>query len=97
MSSFLKLGDSNKKMIFLTKFNPILFRFKNISICFLLFFNIVTFSQKLPTNSTSENNSFSTEINEADLLKAQKTASQEKNMTKQHLFCQNTIINFLKV
>lgn len=82
MSSFLKLGDSNKKMINLTKFNPVLFLFKNSSICFLLFFNIAIFSQQKPTKLTTENKSLSTEINEADLLKSAKDCITRKEYDK---------------
>lgn len=69
MSSFLNLGESNKKMIILTKVNPLFLWLKNGCICFLIFFNIAVFSQKQPQKSTTKIDTFSTDIKEADLLK----------------------------
>jgi Tfp pilus assembly protein PilF len=94
MPSFLNLEYSNKKMINLTKFNPILFQFKNISICFLIFFNIAVFSQKQLLKSTNENDSFSTKINEVELLKSANYYITKKKYDKAAFILSKYYIHF---
>jgi hypothetical protein len=97
MSSFFILEYSNKKikkMMNLTKVNPVLLHFRNSSICFLMFFNIAISSQNQPLTSNTEKDSLYSNINEEDVVKTTNYYISRKEYKKASLFLSKCYTHF---